>query len=288
VPLRHFPAMGRGSVVSLVIWGLEGWFLGSAKMRAWLPCLSGRKPSLHGLAMSFLCLFCFLRCRLPTLLALGRQGSHPFLCWSFFMNWKIVLSSFTLATSLFASGAHAQAAQDNLLADTQTPLYADTCSPDGSANVFLSPENNNLFLNDWYDPQDPVYEPFATYSLTPEEQAAYLALIQEFWPGVYDNMQPWEINDEMADVINTMVETIANCSQGLAAVNSFVGAVKTFRDTSGLLNPKKWATFIRKYKQDLLQGLGILRYNRRHGHCVTVASANWRSTFEMAYGQYWW
>jgi len=204
------------------------------------------------------------------------------------MKLKDFSSALALTAALFSVPA-AQAddsLHDSYTTGTQVQLPAEICDAQLST-LALPPQAPALLLQEWNDWED-WYQPFATYSISPEEQAAYLALIQEFWPGVYDDMQPWEINDEMADVINTMVETIADCSQGLATVNSFVGAVKTFRDTSGLLNPNKWAKFIKNYKDDLLQGLGLLRYNRRHKHCITVASANWRTTFEMAYGQYWW
>jgi len=204
------------------------------------------------------------------------------------MNWKAVLSSFALATSLFASGAQAQAASGYLTAnDAQALPFCATCAS-SSVNTLLLLPADNLLLNNWYSPHDPVVTPFfSTYSLTPEEQAFYLALIQQFWPGVYDNMQPWEINDDMADVINTMFTEIIYCSQAMSAVHGLFDALQGFLTGNMPKTISAWAGFLRDRATEIHDALTKIQYNRMYRSCITVVSANWRTTFEMAYGQYW-
>jgi len=202
------------------------------------------------------------------------------------MTWKVVLSFFALATSLVASGAHAQATQGNWLADTQAPLYVGACSPEIGANTLLLPENNRLSLNNWYGPQDPVYAPFATYSLTSEQQAYYLSLIQLFWPGTYAYMQAWEVSDEMAQIINAMIEAVANCSQGIAAVQVFTQLVFDFIQGDFPKTPEDWYYFIEENFDVISQALGNNRYNRKYMACLNSVAWYWRSTFEMTYLDY--
>jgi len=204
------------------------------------------------------------------------------------MNWKTVLSFFALAASLFAHGAQAQAVQDYLpVDDAQALSFCATCVPI-ETGTFLPPAESLLFLNDWYDQQEPVISFFSTYSLTPEEQGLYLSLIQQFWPGVYDNMQPWEINDDMADVINSMLTEIIYCSQAMSTVHGLSKALTKFL-TGGM--PKtigSWAKFVWKRATEISDAMNKIQTNRMYRSCITVASANWRTEFEMAYGQYWW
>jgi|GEM_PF-610649 len=132
------------------------------------------------------------------------------------------------------------------------------------------------------------YSPFATYSLTPEEQAGYLAFIKMFWPWVYNNMEPWEINDEMAAIINTMIEVVADCSQGLASVQILTEFL--FDVITGKIprTAEDWKNFIKEHYDVIAQAFGNMRYNRKYIACINVTAANWRSTFEMAYWNYWW
>jgi len=200
------------------------------------------------------------------------------------MNWKAVLSSFALATSLFASGAQAQVAQGYLPADTQVPPLA-ACSPN-EANIFLPPTTAALLSDDWFNQRDDMYVPFATYSLTPAQQAYYLALIKAFWPGPYDYMQPWEVSDEMAQIINSMLEAVANCSQGIAAVEVFTNLIFEFIQGDFPKTPKEWYDFIEDNFDPIIQAIGGNRYNRKYMICLNSVAWYWRSTFDIVYWDY--
>jgi len=128
--------------------------------------------------------------------------------------------------------------------------------------------------------------PFATYNLTPEEQEAYLDLIHEFWPWNYYGMEAWEINDNMADILTTMVETIADCSQGFAIVNIMVDLINSKYQGKFPNTKKAWRDFIKNHSDMIAQALGILRYNRNYRPCVDTAAWHWKSPFDIAYWDY--
>jgi len=201
------------------------------------------------------------------------------------MNWKVVLSSFALATTLLSSAAQAQATHQSYSStDMQTlPSFA-ACSPDGVAAIL--PSTANFFLSDWHAQQEDMYVPFATYSLTPAQQAYYLALIKAFWPGPYDNMQPWEVSDDMAQIINSMLEAVANCSQGIAAVEVFTQLIFEFIQGDFPKTPDDWYDFIEEHFDTIIQAIGGNRYNRKYMACLNSVAWYWRSTFDMTYWDY--
>jgi len=136
----------------------------------------------------------------------------------------------------------------------------------------------DMYLYEWFS-QQPLYNmPFSIYTLTPEEKAVYLALIQQFWPWNYSGMQASEINNAMAGIINTMLEEINQCSRGLAAMEILTNFI-----TGGPKNPKDWAKFIRENHEAIGQVLGQVHKSRMYRACINVAAASHRSDFDMAY-----
>jgi len=203
------------------------------------------------------------------------------------MKLKAFSSALTLTAALFSlSAVQAQEVQQPVVA----PVDMQVSFGDILQQQPLPLLQEGALLDDLAEYEQQLlqyyYSPFATYSLTPEEQVAYLAFIQMFWPGTFDYMQPWEVSDEMAAIINTMIETVADCSQGLASVQILT---EFLFDVIGAKKPKtseEWEDFIEEHYEIIAQAFGNMRYNRKYRACINVTSANWRSTFEMLYWDY--
>jgi len=206
------------------------------------------------------------------------------------MKLKTFSSALALTATLFFSSAAVQAQEPVTPVDMQALLSTIGDIPQQPLLPSLQTQEDALLLDGLQEYEQQLleyyYSPFATYSLTPEEQAAYLAFIQMFWPGTYDYMQPWEVSDEMAAIINTMIETVADCSRGLASVQILT---EFLFDVIGAKKPKTvedWKEFIKEHYEIIAQAFGQMRYNRKYRACINVTAANWRSTFEMTYWGY--
>jgi len=138
----------------------------------------------------------------------------------------------------------------------------------------------SIDLDDWFS-QQYLYTPFSIHYLSAEEKAKYLALIQQFWPWNYTNMQASEVNNIMAGIINTMLEEINRCSRGLAAMEVLTNFI-----TGGPKSPKDWANFIRKNHEAIGQALGQINKNRMYRICINNAARNYKSAFDEAYRIY--
>jgi len=148
------------------------------------------------------------------------------------------------------------------------------------------------FLNTWQT-QKNLYTPFATYSLTPEQQAAYLLLIKKIWPWVYDDMEAWEVNDEMAEIVSIVLEEIANCSkamvypQALAFFYDYLINRRIERILNGISGVTLiYPEFISTGNSSIFAIINLVDNNRYYKSCVYTAAWQWRSAFEIAYGNY--
>jgi len=137
-----------------------------------------------------------------------------------------------------------------------------------------------------------LYTPFAVNTLTPEQQAAYLALIQKIWPWVYDDMEEWEISDEMADIVNIVLEEIAHCSRAMAEIQQaefLYEQILGFRIArilghSGPTIP--WPDFASDNIVHIFNMMEVVEGSWRYRSCVYTAAWVWKSAMEMAYQGY--
>jgi len=143
-----------------------------------------------------------------------------------------------------------------------------------------------------WKPLDDLYSPFATYTLTYEQQVEYLSLIQKIWPWNYSYMQPWEVNDAMADVVNIVMEEIISCSQAMPYIQ-FVADVYTFflerraeRGGSYQWAISLYADHVKDNISDIFTTIDLVEGLTTYKSCVNTAAWYWRSPFEMAYWDY--
>ncbi|MDR1062568.1 MAG: hypothetical protein LBL48_01290 [Azoarcus sp.] len=113
-------------------------------------------------------------------------------------------------------------------------------------------------------------------SLTAEQKAQYVAAITAIWEGSVSNNQASNITDEVADIMDTVLDAIKECSQAFAVVNItfslFYGA-GSWKDI--LVNALANGTSVGNW-------IAALRGNMQYRACVVTAAANWRSAIEMA------
>jgi len=141
-----------------------------------------------------------------------------------------------------------------------------------------------LTLDDWLI-QKNGYQGLVTYSLSPEEQAAYLSLIQTIWPYNFYWLNSSEVNDDMAEVTHIVIWEIFNCAKNLGALDPIIGATLTALKDSGNWNdPGEIEFFLEGNQAAIILALNAIGFHWRLRGC---AAANWRSAMEMAYnGEY--
>jgi len=145
----------------------------------------------------------------------------------------------------------------------------------------------SLLLNEWYaDLNDGLIQPYATYSLTPEEQAAYLAIIQALWPYNYGSMQAHEVNDAMAEIINKMLWEISKCSKAMVGLHMATIIYSHFLSMGSIKTVLELAEFIYDYQDDIVGMIDVIRGNMWYRTCTDTAAWIWKSPFDIAYGDY--
>jgi len=193
------------------------------------------------------------------------------------MKLKVFSSALALTATLFSFPA-AQAQQPAFVDVQETQLYFDDIPQPQALPQYPLLLSSQLLQ--YY------YAPHVKYSLSYEEQQAYLELIQEFWPWNYYNLPPEKISDDMAEIVNTMVAEIANCSQGLETI--YRGVKVTMRFMMGGIprSLMEWANFIVKNRNDLMKTFGIMKTNKRHQMCINSTAWYWKTPFEISYRDY--
>jgi len=161
------------------------------------------------------------------------------------------------------------------------PSVAEQLTVDGAC---LQP---SPFLNQWYDDwDDGLIQPYAAYSLTPEQQEAYLKIIKAFWPYNYSSMQAYEVNDEMADIIDKMLWEVSNCSTALTSVHMITLIYSHFLSMGTIKTVLELAEFIYDNQEDIVGMIDVIRGNVWYRTCANNAAWIWKSPFDIAYGDY--
>jgi len=195
---------------------------------------------------------------------------------------KTVLSIAVSLTAFCATPTQAQSEWMSEYAWNEAPLHLTDDLTTGG--VCLQP---SLLLNEWYaDLNDGLIQPYATYSLTPEEQEAYLAIIKALWPWNYSNMQANEVNDAMADIINKMLWEISNCSKAMVGVHIIAIIYSHFISGGTIKSLDDLKDFIEDNDDAIVGMINVIRGNMWYRTCADTAAWIWKSPFEIAYGDY--
>jgi len=176
-------------------------------------------------------------------------------------------------TLLAFSSVQAQTAQKHTPAVEQsmTPygqMYTSNC-----LQVSADVRDEGLVQKNW--------QGYATYSFSPEEQAAYLSIIQRVWPYNFYWLDPSEVNDDMAEVANIVLWEIFNCANHLGAWDAII--IDTLSALKGPLGNWQDAEFLEQNQYEILAALDAIGWNWKRKGCIAVAAANWRSVMEAAY-----
>ncbi|MDR2164062.1 MAG: hypothetical protein LBO79_00135 [Zoogloeaceae bacterium] len=116
-------------------------------------------------------------------------------------------------------------------------------------------------------------------SLTNDEKAQYVAAIAAVWPVDMPNNNVNNISDEVAGIMDQVLQAIKECSQAFAGVNI------VFAVFYGVFPPSSWASVLVNALQSgtsVTAWIEALRGNAAYNACVVTAAANWRSAIELA------
>jgi len=134
------------------------------------------------------------------------------------------------------------------------PVDAETAL-DHAGDVAASCQISGQFLDGAHILQD-LYAPFAMYTMTPEQQAVYLAMIHAIWQGPYWDTDPEEINDDMAQVVNIVLWEIARCANKLG----FLGPkMEYINQNFGSLGPESMWDYVETDQAEILVELAWIR-----------------------------
>ncbi|MDR0715823.1 MAG: hypothetical protein LBF50_00180 [Azoarcus sp.] len=116
-------------------------------------------------------------------------------------------------------------------------------------------------------------------SLTDAEKAQYVAAISAIWPSGISNNSIDNISDEVAGLMNQVLQAIKECSAAFAATNV------VFSIFYGAFPPSSWSSILLAALQSgasVGAWIAALRGNITYNICVVTASTNWRTAVEMA------
>lgn len=112
-------------------------------------------------------------------------------------------------------------------------------------------------------------------SLTTEQKAGYVVAIAAIWPNMSNNTVN-NISDEVAEIMDTVLDSIRTCSVALAGVEA---AYNMFYD---MATGTSWKDVLASAINAIGGWITSVRTNQQYQACVTVAAANWRSAIELA------
>lgn len=112
--------------------------------------------------------------------------------------------------------------------------------------------------------------------LTQEMKQGYIDVIHKIWPNVLNRYSADDVTEEVAEIIDTVLNSITNCSNGMALVHEL------FEDFYMPFKINKWRTLIKEAFDVFSDWLDALEENRKYKVCVTNAAWQWRSVIEMA------
>jgi len=170
----------------------------------------------------------------------------------------------------------------------------------GDSQIFLeapavtaSPQLSGPLPGGWHG-QENLYAPFATWTMTEDQQYAYLLTIQKIWPWVFDSVQAWEVNDEMAEIVDIVLEEIADCSQAMFFIDFTVDTLHQeliLRRAARALGQTVYWLYTYVYSpisnyKTVKNLIDVIYENSSYRVCVNTAAWQWRTPMDLAYWDY--
>ena len=112
-------------------------------------------------------------------------------------------------------------------------------------------------------------------SLTNEQKAGYVVAIAAIWPNLSNNTVN-NISDEVAGIMDTVLESIKTCSLGFAAIDILFDVIYNTSTAT------TWKDLLVTAFNAVSDWVNALMNNQQYQACVVTAAANWRSAIEMA------
>jgi len=137
--------------------------------------------------------------------------------WNFQMKQNIARFAACALAAFSFSAAQAQSGGEYALS-AGMPQYGGSQIVTETPATTASPQLPGQLPGGWYG-QKSLYTPFSTWTMTADQQHAYLLTIQKIWPWLFNNAQAWEVNDEMAEIVDIVLEEIADCSKAMFFVS---------------------------------------------------------------------
>jgi hypothetical protein len=111
--------------------------------------------------------------------------------------------------------------------------------------------------------------------LTSEQKAGYVAAIAAIWPNMsYNDVD--NISDEVAEIMDTVLDSIKTCSIALAGINAL------YDSFYGIATGTSWRDVLAAAITTIASWIDSVRTNQTYKACVSTAAANWRSAVELA------
>jgi len=212
--------------------------------------------------------------------------------WSFQMKQSIIRFAACALAAFSFSAAQAQSGGE-YVPPAGMQQYGGNQIFSETPAATASPQLSAPLPGGWYG-QEGLYTPFATWTMTADQQHAYLLTIQKIWPWVFDGVQAWEVNDEMAEIVDIVLEEIADCSKAMFFVDLAVDTLhqelvlrkvaRALRQTVYWLYNHVYSPISTYYTvQDLIDDVFE---NSNYKICVNTAAWQWRTPMDLAYWDY--
>lgn len=113
-------------------------------------------------------------------------------------------------------------------------------------------------------------------TLTNEEQEKYIGLVHEFWPATKPYYTAADVNEEVAGIVDNVVDEVVRASRAVGFVAEIV------KNLMPLLIDRGPQAVIKNFLSLLYDLVKLLKENRRYRFIVDTAALKNRSALEIA------
>lgn len=113
-------------------------------------------------------------------------------------------------------------------------------------------------------------------SLTPELREHYILAINKIWPDFQGRFNSNHVTDEVADMMDTVLNSISQCSDAMALIHEL------YEDFYMPFSLNKWRKIIKEAIDVYQDWLEALDEDRTYRVCVLNAARTWKSSIFMA------
>lgn len=112
--------------------------------------------------------------------------------------------------------------------------------------------------------------------LTPEMRQNYIDVIHKIWPRVMDRYNANDVTDEVVDMMDTILNSIAECSKAMEIIEEI------YDEFYMPFKINKWRKIVSGALDVFEVWIKDLETHKRYQICITSAAWKWRSVMEMA------